>query len=96
MPETHRKNPVEGLNATLAGGPFIFSMGARKENASHHLRVDRSLVAQAVQVASGQPEKVRSTLLLAATKLFSNCSGTKIDVSDVSSKSFSEAQNPSF
>ena len=27
MAETHRKNPVKGLNATLAGGPFILGSG---------------------------------------------------------------------
>ena len=36
VPETYRKKSLEGLNATLAGGPFILGSGARKESASHH------------------------------------------------------------
>ena len=34
--ETYRKNPLEGLNVSLAVGPFILGSGARKESASHH------------------------------------------------------------
>ena len=35
--EPHRKNQLEGLNVSLAVGPFILGSGARKESASHHV-----------------------------------------------------------
>jgi hypothetical protein len=47
-------------------------------------------------VAFAQQGRVRSTLLLAAIKVFAIFSGPKIDVSNVSSESFSEAHNLSF
>ena len=37
MAETHRTNRPEGLKLLLAGGLIIFTMGARKESASHQL-----------------------------------------------------------
>ena len=49
MPETHRKNPLEGLKLPLAGGPFILGSGVRKESASHHVdfvRVSFQFLAQ--------------------------------------------------
>ena len=52
MAETHRKNPIEGLNATLAGGPFFLGLGARKESALHHVdfvRVSFHFLARALR-----------------------------------------------
>ena len=45
--ETHRKNPVEGLNATLAGGPSFFHDGSPEGECFAPFS---RLVAQAVQI----------------------------------------------
>ena len=36
VPETYRTNLLEVLKLSLAVGPFILGLGARKESASHH------------------------------------------------------------
>ena len=40
VPETYLKKSFLGLNVSLAVGPPVFAIFARKESASHHFRID--------------------------------------------------------
>ena len=78
--------------------PFLIILETFGKNRNFPKNVDfvRVCFQFLARVHAARKLLVRSTFLLAALKLFSSVFGPTIDVSDVGSESFSEAQNPSF